>query len=132
MIEKNSFKGLFPILFEFNSGLYSLFQAAPSYVGKFFIGLFYGLILGFVFSCWRDELLRNILLFSTGLWILSVFDCVIIRWDKIYYILGYSGRLNYTEISCFFYQYCLEIGIALLVAILVYTTVIKYRGSQGR
>lgn len=132
MIEKNSFRGLFPILFEFNNGLYTLFQAAPSYVGKFFVGLFYGLILGFIFSCWREEILKNILLFSTGLWVLSVLDCIIIKWEQVYYILGYSGKLNYVQIKGFFYQYCLEIGIAALVAILVYATVLKYRGYQAR
>lgn len=127
MMQKNIFKGLFPFFIEFNSGLYKLFNAAPSYIGKIFIGLFYGLLIGFIFSCWRDELFRSIFFLSVILWVLSLFDCITIHWEKIYTILGYSGQLSYNTLLSFFSFYCLEIGITLFVSIIVYLTVSKYK-----
>jgi hypothetical protein len=126
MLQKNTFKGLFPLFKEFNNGLYQLFAAAPVYIGKFFVGLFYGLLIGFIFSFWKDELFKNSIIIGSTIWILSLFDCVTINWDTIYRIIGYSGSITYKMIVNFFQTYCLEIIVSIIVAFLVYATVIKY------
>jgi hypothetical protein len=127
-MNKLNFSGVFPLFVEFNQSLYELFSHAPIYVGKFFVGVFYGIILGFLFAFWRNEIIYNSILVSSSLWVLSFFNCITIEWKHIYFLLGISGRrIQLFEVGVFLNNYYFELIIALLICIVFYKTVEKYR-----
>jgi hypothetical protein len=124
---QNNFLGMFPLFIDFNTSLYELFSHAPNYIGKIFVGLFYGIILGFLISFWRNEITYNAILLSSSLWILSFLNCITIEWEQIFFLLGISGRrISLSEVGNFFNTYFIECGIALVIAIIFYKTVRKY------
>lgn len=124
---KTDFAGIFPLFVEFNRSLYDLFSYTPSYMGKLFVGAFYGIILGFLFSFWKNEIIYNSILVSSSLWVLSFFNCITIKWNQIFFILGISGnRVTLFEIGVFFNTYYFELIISLLVSVVFYKTVEKY------
>lgn len=127
-MNNTNFSGLFPLFVQFNFGLYELFSHAPLYIGKFFIGGFYGIIFGFILSFWKNEIIYNSILLSSSLWILSIFNCITIEWKQIYIILGISkNKITILDISNFISIYFFEIIIAIIVTIIFYTTVSKYK-----
>lgn len=126
-MSETNFTGLFPIFLEFTRSLYELFVNAPLYVGKFFVGGFYGIIIGFLFTFWRNEILHNTILLFSSLWILSFLNCIEIQWKQIFFLLGISGRrITLFEVGQFLNVYYFELIVLLLVAIIFYKTVNKY------
>lgn len=124
----NNFNGLFPLLLQFNNGLYELFGHAPLYVGKFFIGVFYGLIVGFIFAFWKNEIIYNGILLSSSLWVLTMLHCITIQWKQIFFILGISGNdFSLIDIGNFITIYLFEIVVAILVTIVFCMTMAKYQ-----
>jgi hypothetical protein len=127
-MKQSNFCGMFPLFVDFNNSLYNLFSHAPIYVGKFFVGGFYGIVLGFLFSFWRNEIIHNSVLLSSSLWIMSFFNCITIEWKHIFFLLGISGRpIRLFEVGIFLNNYYFELIIALLVCIVFYKTVEKYK-----
>jgi hypothetical protein len=124
---KNHFEGMFPLFVEFNMSLYQLFNHAPGYIGKLFVGAFYGIIFGFLLAFWRKEIFHNTLIVFSSLWILTFINCITIEWKQIFFLLGISGkRITLAEVWTFLSLYYVECSIALLVSILIYKTVEKY------
>jgi hypothetical protein len=122
------FSGLFPYFVAFNNSLYHLFLHAPVFVGKLFVGSFYGIILGFLFAFWRNEIIYNAILLSSSLWLMSFLNCIIIEWKQIFFLLGISGRrITLFDLTVFINVYYFELIVMLLVSVLFYKTVEKYK-----
>ncbi len=125
---KSNFDGMFPLFIEFNKSLYDLFLYAPFYVGKLFVGAFYGIILGFLFGFWRNEIIYNAILVSSSLWVLTFLNCITIEWQQIFFILGITGRkIQLFEIGLFFNDYYFECIVAFLFCIVFYKTIERYK-----
>ena len=125
---QSNFVGMFPLFIEFNKSLYDLFSYAPLYIGKLFVGGFYGIILGFLFTFWRNEIIYNRILLFSSLWLLSFLNCITLEWKQIFFLLGISGRrIQLFEVGCFLNTYYFECMVGLLVCIIIYKTVEKYR-----
>ena len=125
---KSNFVGILPFFIEFNKSLYDLFGNTPLYVGKFFVGCFYGIILGFLFAFWRNEIIYNSILLSSSLWLLSFLNCITIEWNQIFLLLGISGRrIKLYQVGIFFNNYYFESIVALFICIIFYKTVEKYK-----
>lgn len=121
------FSGLYPLFIQFNTGLYELFNHAPLYVGKLFVGTFYGIILGFIASFWKNEIIQNGILLSSSLWLLSFLNCITIEWSQIFFILGISGKkITILDIGNFLTTYLFEFIIAIIITIIFYITISKY------
>lgn len=122
------FSGVFPCFVDFNNALYYLFLPAPVFVGKFFVGCFYGIILGFLFAFWRNEIIYNTILLFSSLWVMSFLNCIIIEWKQIFFLLGISGRrITLFDLSLFINAYYFELIVMFLVCVLFYKTVEKYK-----
>jgi hypothetical protein len=127
-MSKSNFSGIFPLFVEFNKSFYDLFIYAPPYVGKIFLGAFYGFILGFLFAFWRNEIIYNTLLLSSSLWLLSFLNCIIIQWEQIFLLLGITEKkISFSVLNLFFHEYYFECIIAFVVAIVFYKTFDKYK-----
>lgn len=123
-------KGLYFLLKNFNLGLYAICGNAPLYVGKIFLGTFYGLVIGLIFGFWKKEIFYNTLFLSFSLLLLNKFDCINFNWTIIHRILGiesfsFSSETFFTFIN----EYSIEISALVIVAIIVRKTIAKHQNS---
>lgn len=121
-------KGLYFLLKNFNLGLYAICGNAPLYVGKIFLGTFYGLVIGLIFGFWKKEIFYNTLFLSFSLLLLNKFDCINFNWTIIHSILGiesfsFSSETFFTFIN----EYSIEISAIVIVAIIVRKTIAKHQ-----
>jgi hypothetical protein len=124
-------KGLYLLLKNFNLSLYAIFGHAPSYIGKIFLGSFYGLIIGFILALWKREIIYNGLIIFFSLIFLHKLNCIEFNWPIIQNILGikelsFSSQLFFSMLN----TYAIEIASLIFVTILVKKTIRKYRFTQ--
>lgn len=119
-------KGLYFLLKNFNLGLYALCGNAPIYVGKIFLGAFYGAIIGFIFGFWKKEVVYNALILSFSLFFLHKFNWIEFNWLVIYNFLGVKS-LSFSSETFFsiINEYAIEISALVLVTIIVKKTISK-------
>lgn len=122
--------GLYFLVRNFNLGLYALFSHAPLYIGKIFVGIFYGIIVGFALAFWKKEIFYNSILSIGLLYILNKFNCIELHWTTIYKIFGITSfSLTGEQILFFMHEFSIELSLLIIVCIIVQKTINKYNKS---
>lgn len=126
-MSEKSFQGFYYFIKQFNLSLYGLFTHAPIYIGKFFVGSFYGILLGLLLGLWKREIFYNAFIITIALSILHFFSCITIVWENIFIILGINGQeFTGENVLVFCNTHYIEIICMLIIGIISYSTIKKY------